>query len=97
MEGGEEGDEKKEEGAEGEKNEMEGKAALENPHKNEGDDKHAGVAEVPLALLRCMIAHPIVGDIVKQEVVSCEMNHEKFKAGPYAGIAGLLGRKVAED
>lgn len=93
-EGGDE--DNKEEGADEKKNEMEGEAEKVNPHSNEtGDDDCSGADKVPMAVLRCMVAHPIVGDIIKQEVISCEMNHEKFKAAAYAGIAGLIGPTCA--
>lgn len=71
---------------------MEGAAELVNPHSAEtGDDDLKGFANVPAALLRCMIVHPIVGDIVKQEVLQWEMNPDKAKVGNYTGVAGMLG------
>lgn len=95
MEGGDE--DQKEEGAEKKENEMEGEAEKVNPHSDEtGDDDCSGATNVPMALLNVMVRFPIVGDIIKQEVISCEMNHDKFKPGPYAGIAGLLGPTCAK-
>lgn len=38
-----------------------------------------------------MIVHPIVGDIVKNEVMNFEFNQDYSKVGAYTAVAGLLG------
>lgn len=71
-------------------------AALENPHKYEGDGAdYKGWANVPSALLRCMIVCPMVGDIIKAEVLQWELNHNKAKVGSYTGLAGMIGHAVS--
>merc|ERR1719281_786196 len=81
--GGEEEGEKKDEGME-----EAAKKELTNPHAY-GDDgfDYKGVGKVPLALLRNMIVNPVVGDIVKNEVMKFEFNHAKCdaKKSAYAG------------
>lgn len=71
-------------------------AALENPHKYEGDAAdYKGWANVPSALLRCMIVCPMVGDIIKAEVLQWELNYNKAKVGSYTGLAGMIGHAVS--
>lgn len=92
---GGEDEEKKEDAGEGMKE-------AESPHKYDDDaTDYKGFANAHMALLRCMIKYPVVGEIVKQEVIQVEMNHEKAKVGEYTGIAGILGchclRTQADD
>jgi hypothetical protein len=42
-----------------------------------------------------MIVCPMVGDIIKAEVLQWEMNHNKAKVGSYTGLAGMIGHAVS--
>jgi hypothetical protein len=79
---------------------MEGMGMMEppaNPHKYEDDSTDCkGFANVPSAFLKQMIVNPLVGDIIKSEVMNWELNHEKAKVGDFTGVAGLIGHAVSK-
>ena len=64
----------------------------------EGDEfDYKGWEKVPAALLKVMIVNPLVGDIIKAEVLQWELNHEKGKDdSPFIGLAGLVGHAASK-
>lgn len=79
---------------------MEGMGMMEppaNPHKYDDDATDCkGFANAPSAFLKQMIINPLVGDMIKAEVLNWELNPEKAKAGDFTGIAGLVGHAVSK-
>jgi hypothetical protein len=95
--------EKKEEGEQaegGEEGDMGGMMAMEppaDPHKygDDNDDQYNEVKNAPAGLLKQMIVNPLVGEMVKAEVMNWELKPDSAKVGDFTAIAGLIGTGVA--